>query len=212
MSDRAIPERDDELRTQVVDWLRPRPFRPNGSPPSTPTTSRRCGPHANSSTPATGGSGWARPAGTSRTGRSSTAASASTRCGPPSSTGRWASTKCPAPTIPWASTWPRLSCSGEPRTSVGGSSPRSRTSERPGCSSSPNRVRARISPGSRRGQYATATRGSSTARRCGRATPSDRNGGSSWRAPIPTCRSTTASACSSSTCRSPASTSGPCAR
>ena len=67
-------------------------------------------------------------------------------------------------------------------------------------------LRPRVADDARR--CASTTAGCSRARRCGRRTRSSRGGGSAWRAPTPTCRSTGASRTSSSTCRRRASRSG----
>ena len=84
------------------------------------------------------------------------------------------------------------------------------TSSAASCSASP--APAPTSPASRRGPSATATSGSSPARRCGPRAPTTATSARSSAAPTPTCPSTRASPASSSTCTPPASRSGRCAR
>ena len=84
------------------------------------------------------------------------------------------------------------------------------TSSAASCSAS--RAPAATWPACRPRPSATATSGSSPARRCGRPARSTATSARSSPAPTPTCPSTRASPGSSSTCRRPASRSGRCAR
>ena len=98
------------------------------------------------------------------------------------------------------------------RSSDRASSARSSPARSTGVSSSASPAPGPTSPGSRPWRCATATSGSSTGRRSGRAARSARVGRSSSPAPIPTSRSTAASPSSCATWSSPASRSARCAR
>ena len=109
--------------------------------------------------------------------------------------------------------WPRRR--SPPTAPASRSTPTSATSSPasgPGASSSASRAPAPTSPGSRPRRSATATSGSSTARRCGRRWARPPTWACCSPAPTPTRRSTRASPGSPSTCTSPASRSARCGR
>ena len=118
----------------------------------------------------------------------------------------------------WARRWGSARCWPRPTIAVHGTDEqkeryiarhRHRAARR-GASSSASPAPAPTSPASPPRRCATATSGSSTARRCGRRARRSPTSACSWPAPIPTSRSTRASPTSCSTCTSPASRSGRC--
>ena len=109
------------------------------------------------------------------------------------------------------STWPRPRCSRTaPRSNGCASCRRSCATKRCGASCSASRAPAPTSRRSRREPSATATTGSSPARRCGPRGRTSPTSACCSRAPIPTSRSGRASRTSCSTCTSPASRCGRC--